>query len=138
VVKPVEDAGSLPLVEDTVEESFATGEALPNAKLAPFILSVYQAWPDKLPSSISLVKFPGKASNEVHFASSEGWIVYFDINRSAVSQLDSLTLILNSQIPIQSRSRLAYIDLRLSKTAYYCYKESPCIAKPQELEVDEE
>jgi hypothetical protein len=134
VVKTTADSQNLLVVEDTVEESFATGEALPNPKLAPFIISTNQSWSGKLTSSITGVKFPGKASNEVHFTSSEGWIVFFDINRSAISQLTSLALILNREIPAQNRTRLAYIDLRLSQRAYYCYNESACVEQPIDQE----
>ena len=134
VVKQIDVAGNLLVVEDSVEESFASQESLPNTKLAPFIISMNQAWPSKLTSGVVLVKFPGKESNEVQFVSTEGWAVFFDINRSAAQQLDSLVLLLSTQIPTKDRVNLAYIDLRLSKWAYYCFKGSVCEQTEQPAE----
>ncbi|HYE22417.1 MAG TPA: FtsQ-type POTRA domain-containing protein [Verrucomicrobiae bacterium] len=122
----------LPLVIDQVTENFDIGLPLPNTKMVAFILSMHKQWGTKINSPISIAKIPGKASNEVQIVSEEGWGVFFDTTRSVTSQLDNLSLVLSRQIPARERPNLAYIDLRLSKWAYYCFKNSPCVAGAQE------
>ncbi len=126
VVMQIDEPENLLIVEDQVVETFARNEALPNPKLAPFVLSMNKQWQGKVSSAVTIVKFPGKGSTEVQFETSEGWSVMFDTARPVNGQLNNLALILNKQIPARDRSQLAYIDLRLNKFAYYCFKASPC------------
>ncbi len=131
IIKQIDSPEGLLVVEDSLVEDFATNEVLPNPKTAGFIISMSRSWPSKIASSITTVKFPGKASEEVAFTSSEGWTVFFDINQPAINELNNLALILSKQIPAKDRTSLAYIDLRLSKWAYYCFKATPCEQQPQ-------
>jgi cell division septal protein FtsQ len=131
IFKQIESPMNLLLVQDQLTEDFATGELL-NAKLAPFVVSMSKLWPSKITTPVSLVKFPGKASTEAEFVSSEGWSVIFDTSRPAANSLANLTAILNKIIPARDRSRLAYIDLRLTTWAYYCFKATPCSQTPQQ------
>lgn len=119
---------NLPIVIDQVIENFDTGQPLPNTKLVAFLLSMYKQWPTKIQTPIVHAKIPGKASLEAQFVSTEGWAVFFDANRSVLSQLENLSLLLSKQIPARDRANLAYIDLRLEKWAYYCFKNTPCVA----------
>lgn len=50
----------------------------------------------------------------------EGWQIYFDIDNEAniIEQITKLNLLLQKEIPVESRLNLQYIDLRFSK-AYY-------------------
>ena len=86
---------------------------------------------------IKEAKVPGIAASEAQFVTSEGWGVFFDVNRSVASQLSNLSLLLSRQIPAKDRNRLAYIDLKLPKWAYYCFKNTPCssVSKPTEEEI---
>ncbi len=122
----------LPIVIDQVQENFDIGKPLPNPKMVAFILSIHKQWGTKISSRINLAKIPGKASNEVQIVSSEGWGVFFDTSRPVTSQLDNLALVLSRQIPAKDRLNLAYIDMRLEKWAYYCFKDTPCVAGAQE------
>lgn len=126
VIKSLDNPDKYLVAEDSVVEDFGTGESLPNAKLASFIISMSKTWPTKLNTSVSLVKFAGKAADSVQFVSAEGWSVLFDINRPAAAELTDLVVILNKQIQAKGRTNLAYIDLRIDKWAYYCYNNSPC------------
>lgn len=126
VVSQVDGPENMLVVQDQEIEDFASGETLPSQKLAAFVLSMSRSWNGKVTSPIAEVKFPGKQSSEVQFVSQEGWSVMFDTTRSAVTQLNNLAVLLNKQIATRDRARLAYIDLRLSKWAYYCFKETPC------------
>jgi hypothetical protein len=129
VIEQVFEPKDFLVVEDQLVESFARGERLPNQKLTPFILSMKKSWMTKMNSPIVLVKFPGKSSTEVQFVTQSGWSVLFDTQRSVSVQLSDLTVILSKQIKPQDLANLAYIDLRLNKWAYYCFKESPCEQK---------
>jgi cell division septal protein FtsQ len=127
---------NLPLVVDQVIENFDVGEPLPNTRMVTFILSTHKQWDSKISSPITETKIPGKASNEVQFVTQEGWTVFFDTERAVTSQLGNLALILSKQIKASERSNLAYIDLRLSKWAYFCFKNTPCVAGAQEPPVE--
>jgi cell division septal protein FtsQ len=128
IVTDEPNGANLPIVQDQVTENFDTGKTLDNTKLVAFILSAQKQWSDKIAPKIKETKIPGQAANEVQFVSDEGWGVFFDTTRSAGSQLSNLALILSKEIPAKNRLNLAYIDLRLSKWAYYCYKDTPCVA----------
>ncbi len=118
----------LPLIMDQVDENFDIGKQLDNTKLVAFILSAHKQWSSKINVPIKETKIPGKASGEVQFVTNEDWGVFFDVNRSVSSQLSSLALILSKEVPLTKRPTLAYIDLRLKERAYYCFKDSPCVA----------
>lgn len=134
VVSPIDDPRNLLIVQDQLVEDFASGELLPNTKLAPFVIAMARQWPSKVSSPVSLVKFPGKASNDVQFDTSEGWSVLFSTDRSVAAQLNDLAVILNKEIAAKDRARLAYIDLRLTKWAYYCFKATPCQQQAQPVD----
>jgi cell division septal protein FtsQ len=134
VVEQVQDPKKMFIAEDQVTESFERGETLPNQKLAPFILSMSKSWSSKISTPIVAAKFPGKSSHEVHFITTTGWVVMFDTGRSVTVQLDDLTVILSKQVGSSQMDRLAYVDLRLDKWAYYCFKETPCSSSPKPAE----
>lgn len=121
--------GTLVKVSVQSEEGVVAGEILPNHKTTAFIVSMAKSWPQRISIGIFAVKLPAKAASEVQFVSEEGWGVFFDTNRPGGKQLDNLALILNRQIEAKDRTRLAYIDLRLEKWIYYCFKDSPCSAE---------
>ena len=130
VVKHLDAPGDLIVAEDSVVEDFGTGETLPNHKMAPFIVSMVRAWPGKISVGLSGVVFPGKSADVIQFNSAEGWSVSFDLDRPVNSQLANLNLLLTKQIPAGERPNLAYIDLRSSKWAYYCFKGAACQQQP--------
>lgn len=129
VVKEVETPDAFLVVQDQLSEEFTPREML-STKLAPFVTSMQRQWPDRVSTPIVGAKFPGKASSEVEFVTEAGWSVLFDTTRSAAGQLGSLSILLGQQIPAGDHGKLAYIDLRLSKWAYYCFKQSPCEQEP--------
>ncbi len=131
VVEQLDEPGNFLVAEDQARENFAQGETLLNTKLAPFLVSMSRQWDTKVSTSITVVKFPGKAGSDLQFVTREGWSVMFDTTRPVSVQLANLTVLLAKEIG-GNRSRLAYIDLRLSK-AYYCFKSSPCEAPLQTI-----
>lgn len=137
VVKELFEPLQLPKVINQVSDDVKVGEIFNNSKLVGFIMSGSRQWPNKISSKFTEIRIPGIASTQVQFVSTEGWSVFFDINRSAESQLSSLLLIINNQINPKDRLNLAYIDLRFEKSAYYCFKNSPCEQQPQTKEVGE-
>jgi len=131
VVSQIEDPKNMLVVEDQLIEDFATGEVLHNNKLSAFVLSMRKQWPSKISTPISVVKFPGKESNEVQFVTSESWAVWFDTSRPVAEVLADLSVLLSKQIAAKDRPNLAYIDLRLNKWAYYCFKAAACSQQPK-------
>src|SRR4029077_18786738 len=82
--------------------------------------------PEKMTIPLALAKIPGRGATEVEFVSSEGWSALFSTDRPVTNQLNNLSVLLNKQITASNRGKLAYVDLRLAKWAYYCYKATPC------------
>lgn len=122
------------LVENLIEEKFELLEPFPNQKLSAFIISAYRNWDSKINVPVKAIKTPGKASSEAHFETLEAWTVFFDVNTPANHQLASLALLLQKQISQAQRKNLVYIDLRSSKYAYICYKNSACDKTAQPVE----
>jgi hypothetical protein len=122
---------NLLVAQDQLVEDFARGEILSNQKLASFILAISKQWASKLTTPLVGVKFPGKASNDVEFVTAKGFHVLFDSTRPVSVQLTNLVVILSKKIKPGDEANLAYIDLRLSNWAYYCYKATPCQQDPQ-------
>jgi len=137
IINEIPDSKGLLVIEDSVDENIAIREEL-NPKMIAFVLSMKHQWPSKISSSLQTIKIPGKASTEAQFVSAEGWSTFFDINRPVLSQLGNLALILNKQIPAKDRLQLVYIDLRLAKWAYICFKNTPCEQQPQQSELNNE
>ena len=128
---------AVPVVIDQIDENYDLYEPLPNPKTAAFIISMNKSWETKIASSIVGIKIPGKSSTEAHFESAQGWTVFFDTSRSAATQLKNLASILVREVPAERYTNLSYIDLRSSNWAYYCYKDSPCVAGASMEEVIE-
>lgn len=122
------------LVENLIEEKFELLEPFPNQKLSAFIISAHRNWDSKISVSLKSIKIPGKASSEAHFETLEAWTVFFDVNTPVNQQLASLALLLQKQISQAQRKNLVYIDLRSSKYAYICYKNSACDKTAQPVE----
>jgi cell division septal protein FtsQ len=122
------------LVENLIEEQFELLEPFPNQKLSAFIISAHRNWNSKIAVPIKAIKIPGKASSEAHFETSESWTVFFDVNSAVNQQLSSLAILLQKQISQAQRKNLIYIDLRSSKYAYICYKNSACDKTAQPVE----
>lgn len=120
----------LPAVVNLNNDELKIGDAALPLKLAAFILSMHRTWPAKINSEIAGIKISKLDSSEVQFDSQESWAVFFDINRSVISQLNNLSIILSQQIPIKDRSKLAYIDLRSDKWVYYCFRGTACSQEP--------
>ncbi|MBX4186829.1 MAG: FtsQ-type POTRA domain-containing protein [Candidatus Doudnabacteria bacterium] len=134
VVNQMEGPQKLLVAHDQLVENFVRGERLPNQKLAPFIISMSKMWGSKINVPIEVVKFPGKIGNDVQFVTVMGWSVLMDASRPGSVQLGNLAVILSKEVTPMQQLKLAYIDLRLDKKAYYCFKESPCQQQPGGLE----
>lgn len=115
-------------VLDLSNKPAAVGDQLPTQKLLDFLTALKAVWSKQTSSELEEVKLPGRASADVIAQSSAGWVAYLDLNSDAQTQARSLGLILSREIPPERIKSLAYIDLRLSTTAYYCYDNEPCSA----------
>ncbi|MCL5435753.1 MAG: FtsQ-type POTRA domain-containing protein [Patescibacteria group bacterium] len=113
---------------DLSNKPAAVGDQLPTQKLMDFLKALKEAWNRQTSSELAGLKLPGRASADVIAESSAGWVAYLDLNTDPAAQARSLGLILSREIPADRVKSLAYIDLRLSTTAYYCYINEPCSA----------
>lgn len=113
-------------VVDLSAKPAAAGDSLGVQKLLAFMAGLSAEWQASTHTSVSGLKIPGRASSDIFAASSQGWSVYFDLDSPVSRQLLSLKLILEKEIPAERMKDLAYVDLRLPTTAYYCYRNEPC------------
>lgn len=65
------------------------------------------------------------SDERMNVLTSEGWNVYFNLTSDVDLQIAKLKLLLEKEIPQESRGALDYIDLRFGR-AYICDKKSPC------------
>lgn len=59
-----------------------------------------------------------EVSQDLSVLTSEGWWIYFDVNRSAKAQMNVLDSLLNEEIK-DKRADLQYVDLRIANRIYY-------------------
>lgn len=108
--------------------SFDSGEVVQFKKSVEYALQLSSLWKEKISSSLMDSEMPSASSNDLYLRSVEGWAAYFDLGGAVEKQIQSLGLILNSEIPTDKRQQLAYIDLRIPEIVYYCYFNEPCSA----------
>ena len=118
---------------DISAEPALVGEHVETNKLLEFTSQIKAVWPAKTGTQIHEIQLPSRASPDIFIVSGKSWKVYMDLNANPARQLESLSLILNKEIPPDKLANLAYIDLRLGNTAYYCFRNEPCdsITTPQ-------
>ncbi|MBI4053881.1 MAG: hypothetical protein HY397_00965 [Candidatus Doudnabacteria bacterium] len=112
----------------------AVGEKLDIQRQYNFVADLQKDWSAKIGIRIKEVTFPDKNSPDLFVESNTGWIAYFDVDASFDAQLRALELVLKRQIPLTSIDKLAYIDLRLINTIYYCFRGEPCAAITSPIE----
>lgn len=64
-------------------------------------------------------------TKRLNIKTNENWEIYIGLDSDIDSQITKLDLLLEKEIPKESRAGLKYIDLRFTKV-YICYKNSPC------------
>lgn len=131
IVKSIDSEGDLLVVLDQTNGEYHEGDRL-SSKATGFILSMERSWSSKISTKITEIKLTTMTGSDAVFATTEGWNVFFDINTPVIIQLNSLALIVNKQVSSKDRGKLAYVDLRVSKVAYICYRNTPCVERPQD------
>jgi len=67
---------------------------------------------------INTEKFTLKTPERLNVKTTEGWEIYFDLSGDINLALTKLSLLLEKEVPPETRKNLQYIDLRFSKVYY--------------------
>lgn len=73
----------------------------------------------KIGLTLDYLYLPPLASKEIHLVTTDGWKIYFDLNRNINDQLWVLSSVLKSKIPDSDKKNLDYIDLRVTDRVNY-------------------
>lgn len=111
---------------DSTSSPVQLGRKLGAGKILDFVQSISGPWQKVIGGRIVEARFLGDSALELSVVSSDNWIALFDLNSNADRQIRSLQLILDKEVTREKLKNLAYVDLRLSATAYYCFKGEPC------------
>ena len=120
------------LITNRLAEEVTIGEMLPIIKIMNFIQELNNVWSRQIDeTNFTSFSIPGLKSPDLSVQTGIGFQVYFDLERSAKIQVENLSLLLKREIKPETFSGLSYIDLRVSTTAYYCFKDAPCALENQ-------
>lgn len=120
------------LIVDRTGGSVSVGQTLEPTRIFQFIDAIKNKWTENV-AQTNYVSFsvPGIESLDVFAKTVLGFEAYFDVERNPERQLQNLALVLGREIQPETYTGLSYVDLRLSDTAYYCYKDAPCAPEYQ-------
>jgi hypothetical protein len=119
---------ALPRIVDLGAGERSIGEQIPLQQFIGTVDELTRKFSGRAGTNITVWKTNGISGKELYLETEEGWTVYFTTTRNIDRQLLELSLILSQEIKPDQRGRLAYIDLRFSPQAYYCFHASPCAA----------
>jgi len=111
---------------DSTSSPVELGKKLGAVKILDFVQSISGPWQKVIGGRIVEARFLGESALELSVVSSDNWIALFDLSSNPDRQIRSLQLILDKEVTREKLKDLAYVDLRLSATAYYCFKGEPC------------
>ena len=63
-----------------------------------------------------------RVANEIRVKTTEGWEAYFGTDVPLESSLNALQLLFAKELPLEKRTRLAYVDLRTENRAYFAFR----------------
>lgn len=116
-----------PLIIDESGKLLSEGQNLEIQKTLGFIENLHGLWPENIfVANIANFALPGIAATEVKVKTNIGFMVYFDGERNALTQLENLAYLLGNEIKPEAYAGISYVDLRLQDIGYYCFKDAPC------------
>ncbi|MFA5878532.1 MAG: FtsQ-type POTRA domain-containing protein [Candidatus Staskawiczbacteria bacterium] len=109
--------GGFAIVRHNSGSSIALGGEAVKGDIARVISKIQQDLQGKFQINIDEANI---VSNErLNVKTSEGWEVYFDLTADIDLPVEKMNLLLEKEIPQESRAELQYIDLRFKDRAYY-------------------
>lgn len=99
------------------------GKQVMSKETMGYILKAEKSLNDKYSVIVDLAEIASEI--RLNIKTNEGWEVYFNLSEDMDLQISKLILLLEKEIPKESRGQLKYIDLRFER-AYICDKNSPC------------
>lgn len=75
---------------------------------------------------------PQLVSGDVRVTTTDGWLIYFDVNLPIRKEMEALKLVLNEKVGDSNRNNLEYVDLRTENKVYYKLKNAEPVQPPVE------
>src|SRR4030042_2757204 len=117
---PILSGGALATVYEEGIRELKIKNNVSSPKILEFILEAKRSL---VAVNLNLTDFIIKSQSvgELEIVTPEGWLIYLSVSYSPASQINALKRVLQEEIK-ENRSRLEYIDLRVSNRAFYKLK----------------
>ena len=113
VYEKAESSNMLKIKNSTFDRELKLGDQVLSENQLNQILYIESRIENDLEIQIELAEIV--SAMRLNIQISEGWQIYFNIQRDIVWQLTELELILEKKLPLEKREKLEYIDLRFDK-----------------------
>lgn len=111
-----EEKNTLPLVKDNSGREIAPREKVTSEAIMSFIKTIADDLNERTGLAYDSFVLPSGAAEEVHLKTDQGYNVYFSLHRDALSQLNDLAMVIDSEV---KGKEVDYIDLRIENWVYY-------------------
>lgn len=102
------------------------GERVADERLVPFVSAIGDEVSSRLGFSVgNEYSVASRFAGELRMMTSEGWELYASTELPIASTLDALALLFEKELPLEKRSGLRYIDMRIENRVYYAFKDAP-------------
>lgn len=81
------------------------------------------------------IRMASRYANELRMKTDDGWELYFSTRMAPEKSLNTLGLLLGSEIPKEKESFLQYIDLRTENRVYYRYQDGTVVTEVSSEEI---
>ncbi len=116
------------IVRQDNEEIMVLGKEIFKKEIMDALSIIKDNFEENLKIKIEEIKIV--SSERLNIKTKEGWEVYLNpVSTAEINfQIEKLNLLLEKEVPKETRTTLKYIDLRFTR-AYICYKNSACADK---------
>ncbi|OGZ33239.1 MAG: hypothetical protein A2174_01875 [Candidatus Portnoybacteria bacterium RBG_13_41_18] len=114
---PILSGGLVPIVFDRSLDYLRIKDKISNENTIKFIIDVKKEL-DVINLNLTDFIIQSQTLGDLEVISPDGWKIYFDLNKPAVSQVYSLKRVLSEEVK-EKRAQLEYVDLRVENRVYY-------------------
>ncbi len=111
-----EKKDDLPLIKDSSGREIEPREKVTSEDIMSFIETIADNLNERTGLGYDDFVLPSGAAEEVHLKTDQGYSVYFSLHRDALSQLNDLAMVIDSEV---KGKKVDYIDLRIENWVYY-------------------
>lgn len=112
-----DDVEGLPIILDRLNKTVEINKEVTFPKQINFIKNILGLLKEKTDLEIESISLPNSLGFQVDVKVKQGFVIYFNTERSAESQIRDLENVLNKQL--KDNQSIEYIDLRVENWIYY-------------------